>query len=151
MGGLARKMARAAKNNKRERTASSPSPRKIDITEEGLFCDCLGTLFSFNLDRNELLVDYLNAQYASGRRVYLISTDPHSVYDGISNIGLNPGIVRTLNSKRLFYGSVLEELIDDDPMPLIKARTLHNPNDKKFKDLMREYLETPSLKAAPAP
>lgn len=119
---------------------SSRPPR--GATHMGIYCDCYGTLYSFNFKRAELLVDYLNAQHAAGKHVQLISTHVDQSFPHISDIGLHKDIVASLTAKAPYRGNhvVLETLIDDDPVGLT-AITLHDPKDDAFREHMRTFLE----------
>lgn len=148
MGSLARKIARAAKARKFS-LAPKPSHTSDDgITDEGIFCDCYGTLYSHSFERDDLLVRFLNAKHRAGIPVTLVSSDAAQVAPYIRDIGLHPDIVATLSPKSLYYKRTMEILIDDDPV-IIKARTHYHPSDPKFRGQMQNFFGNNN--PAPAP
>lgn len=139
MSSLTRKMYRASTHTK---TRAARRAEEIHTSAvPGIFCDCYGTLFSFNFDRDEALVAYLNAQYAKGTEVTLVSTNPRQVLPSIRGIGLHPDIVDSLTSKNRYHNSFLEVLIDDDPVGL-KAARLYDPKSPEFRKMLKEYLQS---------
>lgn len=154
MGSLSRKIKRA--NIVQERKypglkrdhAKSTAPI---VTDEGIFCDCFGTLYSYNYDCHELLVDYLNAQHAAGRKVTLVSSNIMQVRKKISDIGLHEDIVASLTKKEYYYNTrVMEVLIDDDPV-LLRAATLYHPQNAGFRKHMEDFLAKNPAPAALVP
>jgi hypothetical protein len=146
MGNLIRKIAGVF----RARKSQTPKSTTIydDNRDKGIFCDCYGTLYGHNFERDELLVRFLNAKHKAGIPVTLISWKISEVAPHISDIGLDPEIVASLTSKMRYNNSTLEILIDDDPAP-IEARTLYHPADPIFRSQMRAFLENNN--PAPAP
>lgn len=118
--------------------------------EEGIFCDCHGTLYSHSYEKDALLVEYLNAQHAAGTPVMLISTAPRDVLPKIRNIGLHDDILDTLTSKSVMYNRVLEQLIDDDPVNL-NAKTTWHPQNPVFRLHMKDFLATQARHEAMPP
>ena len=146
---LKRKMNRAAA---RKPSARIPAPKmpEREVTFEAIFCDCYDTLYSDSFERDELLVNYLNAKSRAGIDVVIFTSNFSQVYDKVQNIGLEPRILRTLQEKRKFHGEHLMEWIDDDPDPSITAQKLFHPKEPKFRQHMKDYLAS-CAPAAPSP
>ena len=146
MGNLIRKIAGVFQARKSQTSQSSPI--HDGNRDKGIFCDCYGTLYGHNFERDELLVRFLNAKHKTGIPVTLISWKLSEVAPHISDIGLDPEIVASLTSKMCYNSSIVEILIDDDPAP-IEARTLYHPADRIFRSQMQAFLENNN--PAPAP
>lgn len=144
MGNLIRKIAGIFQTKKSQ--APQSAPIYDDNSDKGIFCDCYGTLYCDDFERDDLLVRFLNAKHREGIPVTLISSKISEVVPYISNIGLYPEIVASLTSKMRYYSSTLEILIDDDIAPL-DANILYHPADPNFRGEMKSFLE----KSNPAP
>lgn len=137
MGSLSRKMQRASAR-KKDRVLAVPT-RQMEHTEDGIFCDCYGTLYSHSYTKDDLLVAYLNAKHEAGTPVTLVSTAPQDVIGKIRNIGLHKEILMSLMPKTVYHNDVLEILIDDDPT--LKAKTLWHPQNEAFRAQMKDFLD----------
>ena len=117
----------------------------------GVFCDCLGTLYSHTHGRNKLLVRYLNEKFSRGHEVTILSSTPFECAQIVADIGLKEEIVKTLSAKNRFFGQELELLIDDNPPEELKARILRHPHDPEFIAVMQKYMRDCRAEHKPLP